>query len=730
MKFRKVIAFMLALALFVGLLPVSPASASSTKDKPPFGTVYQDLAPIYNVPANKVFTFKLKLNTKDIWSENRVTELIKVFADREATDQLLAEVTYDKKTNTVTIRPDKSSWGMYPRPGVDSATARTWGGLQKYYIVIALDVKSAKLTQLKTPKRLMFTIGSPVPAPSIQYKANEDGNLTLRWEPIKGASGYKIYSGSRYKMEAFGKSSTSEFVLTKEEFKETTMNTYVSSSYEYAVTAIVNGKESRLSNIIDGEELEPLAIYNVHHDAKTIFGLGDLESYLDLPRTIPVQTRKYLGNGKYVTKDHPVVWNLRDPIDKLEGDDGSYGFYTYEGKILGTTFRTVVHTDRKTTEEEIAAFESSGSTPNVGADDNSDKIKIDTIPDKPANPSTPTDITKSVETTPQPKPPAVGALEKAIADGLMARNTSINLSAYPEAGDSSVLKDTLLKVITQYPLILDEKEFAFDYSKKSLIIKYSSASKDSIVKQQNEIKAKVKSVVASIIKPGMTIEQKEKAIHDWITENGRYQDEVLQEYLDGVDTAKISAKYAAAFNPYGILINGVGVCQSYAEAFKLLADAAGVQSVVMTGKLGSVPHAWNMVQADGKSWFHVDVTNNDGENAIPYAVYNSPDTFLAKDYTFGNEFALDKDIPKFASTSNKYDYYVKQGLFANNETELIALLKQGFTSNQSFYIKVNPSLSDDVIYTRLKEAFEQYASEGTEGIKYGKMFSILGVFYE
>ena len=55
------------------------------------------------------------------------------------------------------------------------------------------------------------------------------------------------------------------------------------------------------------------------------------------------------------------------------------------------------------------------------------------------------------------------------------------------------------------------------------------------------------------------------------------------------------------------------MCASYSAAFKLLADSAGLESIVVTGYLdGSVPHAWNKVKLDDE-WYIVDATNNDNE---------------------------------------------------------------------------------------------------------------------
>lgn len=717
---RKLVSLFLAIILAVSVLPAASSPVKAAAAKAPFGNTYQDLAPLYNVAPDKVFTIKLKLDTKKPFSTYRIERYFSVFTDRECTNELLADIKYDEKTNILTIRPDKDSWGMYPREGVDTASKRTWGGLQKYYLVIAHDIKAATVTPLKTPKRMLFTVGSAIEIPSVKAKPNSDGNVTLSWNPVAGASTYKVYYGSRFGLKELGKATDTQFVLTEDKYKESSMNTLLSDVYKYAVTAVVNGKESRLSNIISGEDLEDIAPARINSNQETMYGLDDIDSILELPRTVPVQMKTYLGSGKYLEKDYPVAWDFENYKD-------IYGFYKYSGKVVGTTFTITATLEKQPTPEEIASFKSGESgLPNVGATDITDMIDIGTAPTTPPpSTTTPADITGSVTTTPTKSDGST--LEKAIADGLLARNTSISLSKYPESGDADVLKDTLAKVLTQYPLILDEQNFKFDFAKKILIVTYSSASKDTIVKEQKEITDKVKSVIASIIKPGMTVEDKEKAIHDWITANGKYNDEVLDAYEKGEDLNKISERYANSFNPYGILIEGLGVCQSYAEVFKLLCDAAGVPCVVMTGKLSSVPHAWNMVKID-QMWFHVDVTNNDGDDAIPYAVYNASDALMAADYSFDKDFELDKNIKNYASTKNTYDYYYKQGLFATSESDLSRMILAGLTSEKNFFIKVTPSIKESTIYDSLKSQYKSLATD--KSFKYGRMFNVLGVFYD
>ena len=73
------------------------------------------------------------------------------------------------------------------------------------------------------------------------------------------------------------------------------------------------------------------------------------------------------------------------------------------------------------------------------------------------------------------------------------------------------------------------------------------------------------------------------------------------------------AEYENRWNAYGALISGSGVCEAYAEAFKVLCDSAGIPCI----SVYSSDHEWNAVKL-GSSWYYVDVTWIDTEDPSTY----------------------------------------------------------------------------------------------------------------
>ena len=92
----------------------------------------------------------------------------------------------------------------------------------------------------------------------------------------------------------------------------------------------------------------------------------------------------------------------------------------------------------------------------------------------------------------------------------------------------------------------------------------------------------------------------------------------LHDYL--VRNAKYDYTYAH-YAPHGVLLLGTGVCNSYATAFQLLLNKAGINNKFISAEAnngsGWEGHAWNLVSIGGNC-YHVDVTWDDGSGSTRY----------------------------------------------------------------------------------------------------------------
>ena len=173
----------------------------------------------------------------------------------------------------------------------------------------------------------------------------------------------------------------------------------------------------------------------------------------------------------------------------------------------------------------------------------------------------------------------------------------IDLAAFNESRNTDNVVDAFFEAKYQNPLVMGIGTTAYDENSRLLYVQYDDEPEVTAAKRE-EVKEKAEEVVAQIITDDMSSLEKESAINQYLCDNAQYDDGAL-ESAEKYDFAEVDDEYLDSFTPYGVLMNGVGVCASYAGAFKVLADEAGLESMVITGYLqGNLPHAWNRVKAD------------------------------------------------------------------------------------------------------------------------------------
>jgi hypothetical protein len=178
---------------------------------------------------------------------------------------------------------------------------------------------------------------------------------------------------------------------------------------------------------------------------------------------------------------------------------------------------------------------------------------------------------------------------------------------------------------------------------------------------------KVKEIVAAVVKPDMTEVEKEAALHDFLITHTKYDTE---EYDNVIKDDKNYNPYV--HNESSVLLNGLGVCDGYAKAMKLLLDAVDIENWIVYGhgisdnkKIG---HAWNMVKLDG-IYYHLDTTWDDPVpdmgSFISYRYFNVSDDKMKEDHEWdynsynkctSTKYSFMHDM-EFANTNNKWIYY-------------------------------------------------------------------------
>ena len=176
---------------------------------------------------------------------------------------------------------------------------------------------------------------------------------------------------------------------------------------------------------------------------------------------------------------------------------------------------------------------------------------------------------------------------------------------------------------------------------------YPDTSASAIQYWRDATEQKVLELAQTLFAQDMPDYQKAYLIHDWLVDNNFY---------DMADFDKLQWENHIA---YGTLCEGNGVCQSYAEAARMLCEAAGIPCCYVPGygtnsSGDTESHAWNCLQLDGE-WYLWDATwddpvTGDGSNVKRYDYFLITSEQMRKDHVWE-----EADFPTCTATELNYD---------------------------------------------------------------------------
>jgi hypothetical protein len=179
---------------------------------------------------------------------------------------------------------------------------------------------------------------------------------------------------------------------------------------------------------------------------------------------------------------------------------------------------------------------------------------------------------------------------------------------------------------------------------------------NSLSKEDQQVCNKIKKLISKYITSDMTAYKKVKWVHDYIINHTIY------------DTENYNAGYIpeASYTIKGVLIDGVAVCQGYAETFQLFMNLLNINNKMITGYGNGGSHAWNLVKLSG-DWYHVDTTWDDpvtagGEQTIQYQYFLVNDKQIKPDHSW-----ITNDYP--VCTSDTLTYKIYEGCIISSVSE-------------------------------------------------------------
>ncbi|MBU2696059.1 transglutaminase domain-containing protein [Pimelobacter sp. 30-1] len=554
-------------------------------------------------------------------------------ADHDATDQIevYADAALTKPVPALVL-PDPTSPSSEPRLAVKPVQVRRahitrqngqasatvadlgtyWNLNPEVYVVQQLNPDGSKRSRPLVTE-VSFVAETPSPA-QVAATVSAQGDALLEWSPVEGATEYAVVLQQRRGSNLVGTvrviGRTTETTWSSE---ETAVCRTVSCTQNEALRLTTVDASTMASNpTLVGEEIDArlgvVAVVDRKPSALAAVDLTGLE-------TLPVRSDRKWDGGADIWNRGLASLPSRFLFASVDGSTRATGAsidradvrrkgrwwevpLQGQGTRLLETVRIPVDAV-KDIDAEVAAFNARAQRDYPKAGLLRSSIVIDVGDPRKPGPE-----------LPKPTYPVFGSndLSTFIAEQLVAGATDIDLSAFDDQPGLPDVQDAWREAVYQNPYALAYFDrYTYDGSVLHVQPAYPAAEKQ---RRQQRIADRAEEIVRSEITAGMSVADKVRALNRYLVDQGEYDDAAIAG-SPGKYRSDIPARLRYAWEPDGILLSGTGVCMSYAYAFDVLAEEAGIESVVVTGDLADGgAHAWNKVRI-GNSWRAVDVTWND-----------------------------------------------------------------------------------------------------------------------
>jgi hypothetical protein len=508
-------------------------------------------------------------------------------------------------TTDATCVEDRGDWSCDDSIQQIAGDGERWGLGSEYWLVRSHDKNNEQLAKPVVTKIVVDRVDG-LTSPVFLVNHDEGGTAEITWRPIEGADEYRIVlsengpDGVRHTVAAATDrtSWTAEQAQTEHEVLQNVALRFRESFTEddspgaepdkdidYQICVIAtNGSVYSGCNAKDAvDSLGSLPYTHAMNTQQEKWDAAEAEGGVTFDN---VPTRVYYTSLDGSLRSTP---GTVDPEDIAP--DGSFmtvmGVGTQVGyRITGTGF------DAESAEKFNRKAALDGGN-NGNADTDSEVSDEDLDEGETQDVETPYPVYGSTE------------LVRFLARHMMNHTEVVDASAFLSQPGAPDLEDALNEAIYQNPYSLWIDQTYFDNGTIRFVYSYSAEEQAAL---QAEIAAKVDDVVGDVITSGMSDAQKVTALNNWLRNHATYD----MDALDFMVRTNSVEGYEYTQTPEGVLLRGTGVCASYADAFLLLANEAGVETVEVTGVIldGNGPHAWNKSKVDGH-WVAVDVTWND-----------------------------------------------------------------------------------------------------------------------
>lgn len=249
-------------------------------------------------------------------------------------------------------------------------------------------------------------------------------------------------------------------------------------------------------------------------------------------------------------------------------------------------------------------------------------------------------------------------------DGMINNKTTIKLSSVPgnfnsQADMKEMLSNAVYSVLRDHPqLFMYSGAYTYEFSNtlsiSSVVMEFKTIMS---VNDAQEKQKEIDKVVNDLITKMTELDEynKSKYIYTYLAQNTTYQES------------------ENAHNMYGCLVEGISVCEGYAEAYSYIMQKCGMDVAYISGTGKGELHAWNIIKIDN-AWYHIDCTWGD-----PLIDIEDPEEKrLHVDYSYlhltTDSILINHTIDEFCKnipvcTSIAANYYVKEASYLTDYSD-------------------------------------------------------------
>ena len=563
-----------------------------------------------------------------------------VFIDPALTKRASALILQHTGSSEVSIKAETSTFARMFDGERDITIAEdgVWGLHSDYYLVRKIDSAG---DLLKKPVVTHFTAAGELSAPVVTFGTpDNDGSLEFRWEKVENATDYLVVASKTTYIEdreytVLGATSDTSWSSAETLDYESGRTPWVRLQNEplkmfgdVSSDDVAGGAEGELDEesawdvgviAVNDVEYSPYESYDVHDVAAALpFEIAQRASE-DLKKYGPSRLTEGIDDVQKTIAFTSLDGATRSTVAYIDGtkvqQDANRWVLPLMGR--GTQLGLWVAVKKSTISDISAAVEKFNADAEAAAP-TTGMPTFDLV-------AAPVDeFAQGVRQAPDTDYPIYGSneLTKFLAAHMIAQTPVVDLADFVGKPGLPEVIDAANEARYQNPYAINISGISknADATKLYLTYQYTLADAEAI---QAAIAKKVAAIVKSETSADMTDAKKVVALNAWLVDNSGYDDAAVAA-SETAPRGQIPDGFEDAWNAKGVLVDGLGVCASYAYAFNALANAAGVETTVVLGNvLAGGRHSWNKVKIDGK-WLAVDPTWNDTLATDDYVMV--PDT--------------------------------------------------------------------------------------------------------